>query len=229
VLEPQPSIELLGIVLREPITALTDVFIAIACLIAYFKLRRLPQNNSLQKLFKYHFLLMGIATFLGGVIGHALMNYLPHYMRLPGWIAGMISIALLERAVISYACKFLPANTGRFFLRLNIVELIFFATLILITMNFKFVLFHTVVGILIIVTGFTSLIYFKEKSAGSKYILYAIGVSVVGVIFFVLKLGLHKWFNHADIGHVFMIIATVFYFLGAKSFITGKSDFTTFQ
>ena len=218
-LEPQPSIELFGLVLHEPVTSLTDVFVSIICFVAYLKLNALPQRSQVQRLFKYYFLSMGLATFLGGVFGHALMHYVPFYMKLPGWITSMLSVAILERAVILYARKWINPKIGAFFLKLNIIELIAFLVLSMVTLNFQFVLIHAAYGIAIVVTGFTGFIYFKEKNMGSKQILLAVLVSTIGAFFFVFKIGLDKWFNHADIAHVFMMIASVLYYKGARNLI----------
>ena len=218
-LEPQPSIELFGLVLQEPVTSLTDVFVSIICFVAYLKLNALPQRSQVQRLFKYYFLSMGLATFLGGVFGHALMHYVPFYMKLPGWITSMLSVAILERAVIIYARKWINPKIGAFFLKLNIIELLAFLVLSLVTLNFQFVLIHAAYGIAIVVTGFTGFIYFKEKNMGSKQILLAVLVSTIGAFFFVFKIGLDKWFNHADIAHVFMMIASVLYYKGARNLI----------
>ena len=218
-LEPQPSIELFGLVLQEPVTSLTDVFVSIICFVAYLKLNALPQRSQVQRLFKYYFLSMGLATFLGGVFGHALMHYVPFYMKLPGWITSMLSVAILERAVIIYARKWINPKIGAFFLKLNIIELIAFLVLSMVTLNFQFVLIHAAYGIAIVVTGFTGFIYFKEKNMGSKQILLAVLVSTIGAFFFVFKIGLDKWFNHADIAHVFMMIASVLYYKGARNLI----------
>ena len=69
---------------------------------AYLKLNALPQRSQVQGLFKYYFLSMSLATFLGGVLGHALLHYVPFYLKLPGWITSMLSVALLERAFKTY-------------------------------------------------------------------------------------------------------------------------------
>lgn len=220
-LEPQPSIEFFGLVLHEPVTALTDVFVAIICLGAYLKLNALSQRGEVQQLFKYYFLSMSIATFLGGVLGHALLPYVPFYMKLPGWITSMLSVALLERAVIQYSRKWIDPKIGIFFSKLNIIELLVFLVLALITLNFQFVLIHAAYGIAIVVTGFTCFVYFREKNTGSKQILLAVLVSTIGAFFFVFKIGLSKWFNHADISHVFMMIASVLYYKGARNLIEG--------
>ena len=218
-LEPQPSIELFGLVLHEPVTALTDVLVSIICLVAYMKLNALPQRSQIQGLFKYYFLSMSLATFLGGVLGHAFMPYLPFYMKLPGWITSMLSVALLERALIQYSRQWIAPKIGAFFSKLNIIELLVFSILSLLTLNFQFVLIHAAYGMGIVVTGFTGFVYLKEKNIGSKQILYAMLISTIGAIFFVFRIGLNTWFNHVDISHVFMMIASVFIYKGAKNLI----------
>jgi hypothetical protein len=220
-IEPQPLIELFGLVLHEPVTALTDVLVAIICFVAYLKLNALPQRSQVQGLFKYYFLSMSIATFLGGVFGHALIDYMPFYIKLPGWITSMLSVALLERAVIQYSRKWINPKIGAFFSKLNIVELLAFLILSLVTLNFQFVLIHAAYGMAIVVTGFAGFVYYKERNMGSKQILYAVLVSTIGAFFFVFKIGLDKWFNHVDISHVFMMIASVLYYRGARNLIVG--------
>ncbi len=217
--EPQPSIELLNLELQEPVTALTDVFVAIVNFVAYAKLRALPQRGRVHTLFTYYFLTMGVATFLGGVVGHALMAYIPFYMKVPGWIVSMLSVALLERAVIIYARKWMKPQIGNFFSKLNIAELLIFMALSLVTLNFQYVLIHAAYGMAIVVTGFTGFVYLKEKSTGSKQILYAVLVSAIGAAFFVFQIGIDKWFNHVDISHVFMMFASVLYYKGARNLI----------
>ncbi len=218
-IEPQPSIELFGLVIHTPITAITDVIVAAICLVAYFKLKAIPNRGEVYKLFKYYFLSMSIATFLGGVVGHALMHYLPFFMKLPGWITSMLSVALLERAVIQHARKLIDPKVGAFFSKLNIVELLTFLILSLVTLNFQFVLIHAAYGMAVVVLGFAGFIYIKEKSIGSKQILLAVLVCSIGAFFFVFQIGLDKWFNHVDISHVFMMIGSVLYYQGARNLI----------
>lgn len=218
-LEPQPSIELFNLELQEPVTALTDVLVAIINFIAYAKLKTLPQRGRVHKLFTHYFLTMGVATFLGGVVGHALLAYIPFYMKVPGWVVSMMSVALLGRAVIIYARKWMKPQIGAFFSKLNIVELLIFLVLSLVTLNFQYVLIHAAYGMAIVVTGFTGYVYLKEKSIGSKQILYAVLVSAIGATFFVFQIGISKWFNHVDISHVFMMFASVLYYKGARKLI----------
>lgn len=217
--EPQPSIELFGLVFHTPVTALTDVIVAIICFVAYRRLKKIQAEGEVHYLFKYYFLTMGLATFLGGVVGHALMHYLPFYMKLPGWITSMLSVALLERAMIQYAHKHLNPKIGIFFSRLNIVELATFMILSLVTLNFQFVLIHAAYGIAIVVGGFGLYIYKQERSVGSRQMLFGVLTCIIGASFFEFQIGLDKWFNHVDISHVFMMIASVLFYKGGKNLI----------
>ena len=112
--------------LHAPVNALTDILVSIICLIAYLKLNTLPARSEVQSLFKYYFLSMSLATLLGGVLGHALIEFLPFYMKLPGWITSMLSVALLERAMIQYSRQWIDPKIGVFFSKLNIIEFLFF-------------------------------------------------------------------------------------------------------
>ncbi len=218
-IEAQPSIAISGLIIHEPVTALTDVLVAIICFVAYWKLNKLAPRGEVHTLFKYYFLSMAAATFLGGFVGHALLHYVPFYMKVPGWVVSMLSVALLERAVIQYSRKWTKAKIGAFFSKLNIFELLLFLGLSLLTLNFQFVLIHAAYGMAIVVLGFAGFVYYKERSLGSKQIITAVLISAVGAAFFVFQIGISKWFNHVDISHVFMMIASVYYYFGAKNLI----------
>jgi uncharacterized membrane protein len=101
--DPQPSLYPFGIRIDEPMATITDVLVAFVCFYAYYQLtrKRLPGNSQLY--LRYYFLLMGIATFLGGVIGHGFLYALSFPWKLPGWIIGIVSVALIERSSISHA------------------------------------------------------------------------------------------------------------------------------
>ncbi len=215
----QPSIELFGLVIHTPVTAITDVFVAIICLVAYFKLNKIPSRGKVHQFFKYYFLTMSMATFLGGVLGHGLMHYLPFGWKIPAWITSMFSVAFLERAVIEHSRKYVSKRLGLFFAWLNIIELVTFMVLALVFLEFRFVLVHAGYGMAIVVTGFTAYIYFKEKSLGSKQILFAVLLCAIGAAFFLAEFGFSIWFNHYDISHVFMMAASVYYYKGSRALI----------
>ncbi|RMF20916.1 MAG: hypothetical protein D6765_16230, partial [Bacteroidetes bacterium] len=120
----QPPIFLWGLRIDEPVTSLTDVLVGVVCLYAWWQLRKLDRPGLSQQYLRYYFLTMGIATILGGVLGHAFLYALSFAWKLPGWIISMISVSLVERACIAHAAPLLSKGTVRFLKTANIVELL---------------------------------------------------------------------------------------------------------
>lgn len=218
----QPSIEVFNVRIDEPVVMLTDLMVSAVCFYAYIKLSKIPVHNKVQLYLKYYFLSMGIATAIGGIIGHGFLYLFNFYFKLPGWWTSMISIALVERAAIEYARNIINPKLGTFFSWLNLIELLTFMTITFTTLNFFFVEVHTAYGLLIVVSGFNAYVYIKTKRKGSKLFLYAVGVSAISALFFMNEWGISPWFNHFDISHTFLAISAYIFYLGAKEIIQDK-------
>ena len=242
----QPSIFLLGIRIDEPITTLTDLIVSFVCFYAFLKLSKTPRNNRIHLYLQYYFLSMGIATAIGGLIGHGflylfdsqwkipdgfmnvlsqifgddLLNQTANPWKLPGWLTSMFSIALVERAAIEYARPLINKKVGSFFAWLNIVELTTFVIITFASLNFFFVEIHSAYGLLIVVTSFNLVVYIKTKKQGSKLFLIAVAFSAIGALFFMNQWGLSPWFNHFDISHTFMTVSAIYFYKGSKKAIT---------
>jgi hypothetical protein len=162
---------------------------------------------------------MAIATFIGGVIGHAFLYLLVFAWKLPGWLTSMISIALLERASILYAKPLVKPKIGNFFATMNFIELTTFIIITFSTLNFFFVEMHSAYGLLIIVTSFNFVVYRKTKSEASKLFLIAVGISSISALVFMNEWGISKWFTHYDISHIFMSISAFTFYKGSLKMI----------
>ena len=66
---------------------------------------------------------MGIATIVGGVVGHAFLYATGMYGKIPGWYLSMAAVAFFERAAIRHGRKILPYSIGRFFSVVNLEPL----------------------------------------------------------------------------------------------------------
>ena len=66
----QPSIEILGLQIDEPVTTFTDLMVSAVCFYAFIKLSKIPVHNKVHLYLRYYFLSMGIATIIGGLVGH---------------------------------------------------------------------------------------------------------------------------------------------------------------
>lgn len=214
-IEPQPSIYPFGIRIDEPITMATDILVSIVCLIAFLKLRKQQRPGRTQLYFRFYFLLMALATFIGGVIGHGFLYALSFGWKLPGWILSMLSVALIERSSIEYAKTLIGPNVGRAFLVLNIIELLTVMSVTMYTLDFSWVEFHSGYGLLGVVLPFHFYTWMRTRDRGSATIIAAVMVASCAALIFMNRISLHTWFNYLDISHTLMAVAAWVFYLGA--------------
>jgi hypothetical protein len=211
----QPSLSLLGIRIDEPVNMFTDLIVSAVCLTAYYKLRKKELPGKTQGFFRSYFLLMGLATFFGGVIGHGFLYAFSFAWKLPGWILSMFSIALIERSSIENARPLVDARIGKFFLILNIIELLTVMSITIYTLNFKWVELHSGYGLLAVVLTFHGFAYLKTRNKGSGNIIIGVGFASMAALIFMNEISPHIWFNHIDLSHVLIAVAAQFFFRGA--------------
>lgn len=214
-IELQPSISLLGLRVDEPVNTITDLIVSWVCFFAVYRLSKQNVNGKAHTYFRRYFLLLGIATLFGGLVGHGFLYVFSFAWKLPGWIVSMLSVAFLERSAIEYARPLIHPRIGKFFLVLNIIELLTIMTITMYTLNFEWVELHSGYGLLGIVLPFHGYVYFKTRDQGSKIILIAVMIASVAALIFMNQIALHKWFNHIDISHMLMAVAAYVFYQGA--------------
>ena len=210
----QPSIEIFGITIQEPVTCLTDLLVSVVCFINYRKIK--DKTNDVYHLFKYFFLAMSLSTLWGGLVGHAFMYAFDLNWKLPGWIISMISIMFMERAVIFHARPILKPLMGRILSVINIVELIIFISLAIYTLNFSFVEIHAAYGFLLVVLPLELFVYIKTKDQGSLVMFQVVLLAILSAVIHIKKISIHEWFNHLDLSHIVIMISTILLFKAMK-------------
>jgi len=222
-IEPQPDIFIGALRIQEPVTTVTDLFVSAVCFYAFFMLTKHRPKDKLRQYLRFYFLSMGLATAIGGLVGHGFL-YAFNYdsvklavspWKLPGWLTSMFSIALLERAAIEYASPLIKPRTGKIFSWVNIIELLTFVVITFATLNFFYVKVHSAYGLLVVVSSFNIFVYYKTKSVASKTMLIAVGFAAVSAMFYLNEWALSKWFNHIDISHCFMTVAAYYFYKGS--------------
>jgi hypothetical protein len=215
-MEDVNTIYLSGLRIDEPIVTITDLLVSVLCFLFAWKIHKSGKKEKVFLNFKIYFFVMGIATTLGGIIGHAFMYNFSFYWKLPGWITSMISIMFVERAAIEHTRIWLTESIVKIFRVINILEFITFLTLTIITLNFFFVEFHSGYGLMFVVLSLEGFLFWKTKNQASKYMLAGVGFAALAALFFMNKISPHQWFNYLSISHVFMAIAATFFYLGTK-------------
>lgn len=212
-----PYVKIFGITLLEPATVITDLIITAVCFYAIYKLRGPQYFHPVYRFFKLFLLLMGIATAIGGILGHGFFYLYDMNSKIPGWYFSMVSVAMFERAAIMHAKPLLRPKVGSFFAIVNIVELLTFMTITVIVVKFIFVEIHALYGLFIIVFFFELFVYLKAKDKGSLYIFLGTGLAGAAAISHALRISINEWFNHNDISHLGMAAGIYCYYLGVKN------------
>ena len=213
----QPSLFLFGIRIDEPVTTATDVLVGITCLVCAYGLRSLYTGSRIQKQILLYFTLMGMATLLGGIMGHGFLYALGFYWKLPGWLLSMIAVNLLERVMIHFSAARLSPIALRIFSIFNIIELLVFMALAFGSLNFLYVQLHSTYGFLIVVFSFC--VYNYRKNHYPRVMadmMKGVGCIFLCAVVFVARLGISVWFNHADIAHLFMFAGALYFYKGSR-------------
>lgn len=224
----QPSIFPFGIRIDEPVTTATDILVGVTCLICAYKLKPLYNGSMMHKQIILYFVLMGIATLLGGILGHGFLYAIGFFWKLPGWLLSMIAVNLLERVMIHFSASELSPKMLRFFSIFNIVELVVFMALAFGTLNFLYVQIHSTYGFLVVVFSFCLYNYRRGHHPEiMKNMMIGVWWIFVCAVVFVAKISISKWFNHADLAHMFMFVGAIYFYLGSKELMKIKNRITT--
>lgn len=159
---------------------------------------------------------MSIATFLGGVLGHAFLYALSMPFKLPGWIVSMFSIMLIERAAINHTRILFKPRLISVLQIINLLELATFLCLSIVYLDFFFVEFHSGYGLMFVVLGLEGFLFYKTRNHASKNILIGISIAALAALVFMNKLTMHQWFNHIALSHVIMAVAAFYFYRGAS-------------
>lgn len=210
------QIKLFGITILEPSTVISSLLMAIVCFYAFVHLGRLARAHRMYSQIRYFFLFMGIATVIGGVLGHGFLYITGQPGKIPGWFSSMIAVALFERAAIWHIKPLLKPKFGSWLGYLNYVELTLFFVLTLVTLNFVVVEIHAFYGLFLMLFMIEIYVYKRKKDPGSVNIFIATGLGAVAAGFHALKFSFGPWFNYNDISHIPMAASIWYYYQGAR-------------
>lgn len=216
------SIELFGLRVDEPMVTLTDLLVSFLCFLFFYKMHKTPTKRLSFIYFKYYFLVMGMATTFGGLVGHAFFYEFGKGWKLLGWVISMLAIVLIERAAIEHTDIILKKKYLKVLRVVNIIEFSIFLGLIFYTLDFFYVQLHSGYGLMFIVFTIEFLLYLKTKNEASKYMMAGIGFAALSALTFSTEFSLHPWMNYLAISHIWMALAAIFMYLGATKTITSK-------
>ena len=167
-----------------------------------------------QRLAGYFLLVMGLATIIGGVLGHGFLYVTGMAGRLPGWFLSMLAVALMERAAIIHTRPLVKPWAGNLLSILNYIELIVLSSLTFTTLDFLYVEIHATYGLLFVVFMLELYVYRRSKDSSGPYLFLGTAFGVLAIIVHELQWGINFWFNYNDVTHVIMLPSVWFYYKG---------------
>lgn len=212
----QPSIDVFGVEIMEPMVTFTDLWITAVCVYAFFQLRKLNKPGKVHQYMRWYFAIMALATFLGGILGHAFQYAVGIEWKLPGWLISMLAVMAVERASIMHAQPVINKTFGKFLEVANVVELLTFAFITFTTLNFFYIQVHSAYGLGLVVLPIHFLVFWRTRNEGSKMIVRTVLFATLAAFFYTSEIGFHTWFNHLDVAHTVMAISMYFFYRGTR-------------
>lgn len=218
----QPSVEILNIRIDEPITTATDLVLAVICLYAFFRIRKLEGTGKIKWYFKYYFLTLGLGALFGGIFGHAFQYRLSEEWKLVSWILTLGSVALMAHALLEVARPLVKPKVTLWVSRITMLVFLVALFYTLWTLAFSPVKYYTIFGMLMVVGSLSYYIYRKTDNRAMLVLMGAVGVGFLSAIIFSFEWGLSPWFNHQDISHVILSFSAFSLYKGAALIMDGS-------
>lgn len=212
------EVEIAGIIVRDPITAITNLAIFAFGLI-YF--RRLTKHDLEypNKNWNYFFLFIGLSSFLG-VFVHGFSYYMtPGFHFHLWWLMGVV-----QGAGVSFAQFGVGSNV--FMKRKSLVgilviaQFLAFAGIMYFSGSFEIAKIHIAVGLIPIM-----IYYVFQGMKGLRaeiFVATGIGVSALTAVVHSLKISLSQWFNYNDISHLLIVTSLVLMYHGVRAGLAEK-------
>ncbi len=199
-----PSIDIFGVVILEPTTALTDYLLAI--LACRFGFRVLHGNDRYPaRLWACAFLCIGLAALLGGT-SHGFVRYLGETGNFLAWKGTVYAIGLSMLCAVSGTIAACPLGTGtaRLLQAANLIGFAVYAYWMLDHDRFVYVIYHYVPSMLTIASLYGWLLVSRGSKA-ARWILAGIAVTLSGAVVQQSGFTLHRYFNNNDLYHVIQL------------------------
>jgi len=221
----------LGFTIAEPMTAFTDLVLALLCFVFFYKF---SNGHTMASYFwKLFFLFMACSTLIGGIT-HAVFEDHQSLQFLFFWLTMQIfsglSVLFAQLATIhSISIEAIPIyrSTKKSILLCKIQFFIFLAA-VLFLHNFLVVVVNSTIGFIMVL--------YVHALSGSKYgnrsaafIALGIFISFLTAIIYTLKISMNDWFNFKDIAHVIMMISVCIIFYGVGLSMNHKEDVEPIQ
>ena len=194
-------IEIGGFVIRAPVTAGTNLVLAVQCALYFRNLRAGPGARS--RLWGDFFSMMAIAT-LAGVLKHGFQHVLSETsLLLVLWVSNVTSGIATYYAQRATAVTHAPAHLKRRFDRLFQIQFfLFLAGNVALGPQMLLLVLNMAAGLLPVI-GVEAMALHRGHP-GSGWVVGGLSLSILMGAVYAAGLSIGPWLNHIDIAHVLM-------------------------
>ncbi len=211
-----------GFDLVEPNAFIGNEILSLFAIYLAYRIKGISNNQPFFKYWHRFYIVFGVGLFFGG-FGHLLWNYWGIYGKIIPWSFSIISIYMVEQAMLSIHNNFSVRRKLKIFssvkLFISLLALIFIMTSTNVESDLgKGLLVPSInaaIG-LIFFLGLLSFYYQKRKYGDFRYFFWGIIIMLPSVVFQIMKINIHPWMDRNDVTHLLMILTITFYYLGIK-------------
>jgi len=217
------EIEVGGVIIRDPVTALTNIGIFAAGFVCFLRLRKKKLEFPI-RYWIYFFLLVGLSS-LVGVVVHGFSYYTPPDVHFHIWWAmGMIQGAGVTLAQFGFTSNVL-SRFRMLVISLVVLQFGVFAVMLYIKGTFDVAKIHVAIGLIPIMIYS---IYKGIKGFRAEVLLATgIGISSLTAIVHSMKLSISQWFNYNDIAHMLIIASLIVMYYGVNAGLAENTEITS--
>ncbi len=192
-------IEIGGFMIRAPVTAGTNLILAVQCVLYFRSLRAGPEARS--RLWGGFFSMMAIAT-LAGVLKHGFQHQLSETgLLLVLWVSNVTSGIATYYAQRATAVTHAPEHLKRRFDRLFQVQFfVFLAGNVVLGPQILLLVVNMAAGLLPVLG--VEAMALRRGHPGSGWVVGGLSLSILTGAMYVAELSIGPWLNHIDIAHL---------------------------
>lgn len=200
------EIDVAGLVVRDPVTALTNVLIFVTALWWFLHLKKHSGSYVHSRFWARFTLGIGSASFIGAIV-HGFSFYTDEDQHLIAWllmcIIQGIGVSMAQVAVFATAS---PRWRIGLFVVTGLQFLAFVAGMLLVQ-SYEIAKFHVALGLLPILIAYA--LQGLRGDKGKTWIALGILISALTAVVHTFKLSFSVWFNYNDIAHLLIISSII--------------------
>jgi hypothetical protein len=212
-----------GFDLLEPNSLIGNTILFISALIISRKVQKLSIETPFFNFWRVFFIAFGCSFFIGG-LGHGFYNYWGVVGKYPGWIASIISLYFMERAMLSLLKH--PRRSVSVFL--SKIKLLIFVVLELTIFTFLDLKENPQLGLLIpsiasafgflTCLGYLGWRYTHEINSSFRYFYWSVVVLIPSAVLQGMKISIAPWLDRSDLSHLLLLVVILLHWNGVRGY-----------